>query len=70
MELANHFLVESYPKYTAESNHPTISGLKCRGQQAGAHKPNSALCLFSYSRKLRRVFTFFNGFRNQKNFIY
>ena len=70
MELANHFLLESSPKYIEESKRPKISVLLCTGQQTRGCRPNTAHYPFVCSRKLRRVFTFLSGFKNQKNSIF
>lgn len=70
MELANHFLLKSCLKYMENSSHPKISALWHTGQPTMGRRPNPAHRLFLYSHELRIDFTFFSGFKNQKNSYY
>ena len=63
MELANHFRLESCPKYREESEHPKIPELQCRGQ------PDPSQIQPTARSKLRRVFTSLSS-RNQKNSVF
>lgn len=64
MELANHFRLQSCPKYREESEHPKIPELQCRGQ------PDPSQIQPTARSKLRRVFTSLSGFKKPKEFYF